>query len=95
MSEAVIWIAVMLVGLLALGLREYARASGTFAARWEQVKTTFLSGAIILLGVTAAVLAVLFIIVIVIVEIWRPLLVVLGVIAGFAGLIFWSKRNAE
>ena len=54
MGEAGIWIAVILVGVLFLGVREYARASGTFAARLEQVKITFLAGTLILLGVTAS-----------------------------------------
>ncbi len=92
MGEAGIWIAVIVVGVLALGVREYARASGTFAARWEQVKITFLAGTLILLGVTAAVLAALFIIVIILPEIWRPLLVVLAVFTVLVALVFWSKR---
>ena len=93
MGEASIWIMVILVGVLVLGVREYARTSGSFAARLEQLKITFLAGSLILLGVTAAVLAVLFIIVIVLAEIWRPLLVALAVIAGFAAYIIWYKRS--
>ena len=45
-----------------------------------------------LLGVTAAVLAVMFIVVIILPEIWRPLLVVLAVLAVLLSLVFWSKR---
>ena len=93
LGEASIWIMVILVGVLALGVREYARTSGSFAARLEQVKTTILAGTLILLGVTAAVLAVLFIIAVVLVEIWRPLLVALAVIAGLAASIIWAKRS--
>ncbi len=93
MGEAGIWIAVIVLGVLALGVREYARASGTFAARWEQVKITFLAGTLILLVVTAAVLATLFIAVIILPEIWRPLLVVVAVISGLVVLALWSKRN--
>ncbi len=93
MGEASIWITVILVGVLALGLREYARSSGSFAARLEQVKVTLLAGTLILLGVTAAVLTVLFIIAVVLVEIWRPLLVALAVIAGLAASIMWAKRS--
>ena len=73
-------------------LAEYARASGTFAARWEQVKITFLAGTLILLGVTAAVLAALFIIVIILPEIWRPLLVVVAVFAVLVFLVFRRNR---
>ena len=93
MGEASIWIVVILIGVLALGVREYARTSGSFAARMEQAKTTILAGTLILLGVTAAVLAVLFIIAVVLAEIWRPLLVALAVTAGLAAAIFWSKRS--
>ena len=92
MGEAGIWIAVIAVGLLALGVREYARTSGTFAARWEQVKFTFMAGALILLGVTAAVLAVLYFIVIVLAEIWRPLVVALAVVVLLTGSVIWLRR---
>ena len=93
MSEAGIWISVILVGVLVLGIREYARTSGSFAARLEQVKITVMAGALILLGVVSAVLAVMFIFVVVVSEIWRPLLVALAVIAGVAALIILSKRS--
>ena len=93
MGEASIWILVILIGVLALGVREYARSSGSFAARLEQVKVALLAGTLILLGVTAAVLAVLFIIAVVLVEIWRPLLVALAVIVGLAASIMWAKRS--
>ncbi len=95
MGEVGIWIAVIVVGVLALGVREYARASGTFAARWEQVKFTFLAGTLILLGVLAAVLATLFIIVIILPEIWRPLLVVVLVFAVLVFLVFRRNRPTE
>ena len=93
MGEAGIWITVVVIGVLVLGVREYARTSGSFAARLEQVKTALLAGILILLGVTAAVLAVLFIFAVVLVEIWRPLLVALAVIAGLAASIMWAKRS--
>ena len=83
----------ILVGVLVLGIREYARTSGSFAARLEQVKITVMAGALILLGVVSAVLAVMFIFVVVVSEIWRPLLVALAVIAGVAALIILSKRS--
>ncbi len=93
MGEAGIWIAVILLGVLALGVREYARTSGSFAARLEQVKITFLAGTLILLGITAAVLASMFIVVIILPEIWRPLLVAVAVISALVAYIFWAKRS--
>ncbi len=92
MGEAGIWITVILVGLLALGLREYARTNETFAARWEQLKFTLLAVALILLGIIATVLAIGFIIAVVVIEIWRPLLVVAAVIVGLVASSVWVRR---
>lgn len=92
MGEAGIWIAVVLIGLVALGVREYVRTSGTFAARWEQIKLTIMAATLILLGIAAAVLSIGFIIAIVVVEIWQPLLVIAAVIAGLVTSIIWLRR---
>ena len=92
MGEAGIWIAVVLIGLVALGVREYARTSGNFAARWEQIKLTIMAATMILLGIAAAVLSIGFIIAIVVVEIWQPLLVIAAVIAGLVTSIIWLRR---
>ena len=92
MGEAGIWIAVILIGMVILGAREYARSSGTFAARLEQVKIALLASGLILLGVTAAVLTVLYIIVVVVVEIWQPLLIIAMVVGGLTALYIWLGR---
>ena len=92
MGEAGIWTAVILVGLVALGVREYARTNETFAARWDQIKFTILAASLILLGVTATILAIGFIIAVVVVEIWRPLLVIVAVFAGLVAFIIWLTR---
>ena len=92
MGEAGIWTAVTLVGLVALAVREYARTSETFAARWDQIKFTILAASLILLGITATILAIGFIIAVVVVEIWRPLLVIVAVFAGLATSIIWLTR---
>ena len=83
---------VVLIGLVALGVREYVRTSGTFAARWEQIKLTILAATLILLGIAAAVLSIGFIIAIVVVEIWQPLLVIAAVIAGLVTSIILLRR---
>ena len=92
MGEAGIWIAVILIGMVILGAREYARSSGTIAARLEQVKIVLLASGLILLGVTAAVLTVLYIIVVVVIEIWQPLLIIAMVIGGLIALYIWLGR---
>ena len=95
MGEAGIWITVILAGLVALGVREYARTSETFAARWEQIKFTLLAVALILLGIIATVLAIGFIIAVVVIEIWRPLLVVAAVIVGLVASFVWVRRPSS
>ena len=92
MGEAGIWIALILIGMVILGVREYARSSGTFAARLEQVKIALLASGLILLGVTAAVLTVLYIIAVVVIEIWKPLLIIAMVIGGLISLYIWLGR---
>ena len=91
MGEVGIWIAVILIGLAALGVREYARTSGTFAARWEQIKFTLSAVALILLGIIATVLAIGFIIAVVVIEIWRPLLIA-AVMVGLVASFVWVRR---
>ena len=95
MGEAAIWIALILIGMVTLGVREYARSSGTFAARLEQVKIALLASGLILLGVTATVLTVLYIIVVVVIEIWKPLLIIAMVIGGLISLYIWLGRARQ
>ena len=95
MGEAGIWIALILIGMVILGVREYARSSGTFAARLEQVKIALLASGLILLGVTATVLTVLYIIVVVVIEIWKPLLIIAMVIGGLISLFIWLGRARQ
>ena len=95
MGEAGIWIAVILTGTVALGVWEYARSSGTFAARWEQVKVSLLAAGLILLGVTSAVLTALYIVVVVLVEIWQPILIIVAVICGLIVSYIWLNRARQ
>jgi len=86
---------VILTGTVALGVWEYARSSGTFAARWEQVKVSLLAAGLILLGVTSAVLTALYIVVVVLVEIWQPLLIIVAVICGLIASYVWLNRARQ
>ena len=95
MGEVGIWVAVILIGLVALGLREYARTSGTFAARLEKIRITLLATTLILLGITATVLAIGFIVAIVLVEIWQPLLLAIAVVGGLLASIFWLRSPSK
>ena len=95
MGEVGIWIAVILIGLVALGVREYARTSGAFAARLEKIRITLLATTLILLGITATVLAIGFIVAVVLVEIWQPLLLAIAVVGGLLASIFWLRSPSK
>jgi hypothetical protein len=92
LGEAGIWITVILVGMLALGVREYVRSSENSAARWERVKFAVQSASMILLGIAATILSIGFIIAVVVVEIWQVLLVIVLVIIGLVGSYLWLIR---
>ncbi|CUV05084.1 MAG: hypothetical protein FI715_02770 [SAR202 cluster bacterium] len=95
MGEVGIWIAVILIGLVALGVREYARTSGAFAARLEKIRITLLATTLILLLIIATVLATGFIVAIVLVEIWQPLLVAMAVAGGLLASIVWLRSPSK
>ena len=92
MGEAGIWAAVILTGIVVLGLREYARSSGTASARLEQVKIAILAAGLLLLGVTSAVLAVLYIVAVVLVEIWQLVLIIVSIVVGLIASYLWLNR---
>ena len=95
MGEVGIWIAVILIGLVALGVREYARTSGAFAARLEKIRITLLATTLILLLIIATVLATGFIVAIVLVEIWQPLLVAMAVAGGLLASSVWLRSPSK
>ena len=95
MGEVGIWIAVILIGLVALGVREYARTSGAYAARLEKIRITLLATTLILLLLIATVLATGFIVAIVLVEIWQPLLVAMAVAGGRLASIVWLRNPSK
>ena len=95
MGEVGIWIAVILIGLVALGVREYARTRGAFAARLEKIRITLLATTLILLLIIATVLATGFIVAIVLVEIWQPLLVAMAVAGGLLASIVWLRSPSK
>ena len=95
MGEVGIWIAVILIGLVVLGLREYARTSGAFAARLEKIRITLLATTLILLLIIATVLTTGFIVAIVLVEIWHPLLVAMAVAGGLLASIVWLRSPSK
>ena len=85
----------ILIGVVVLGLREYARSSGTASARLEQVKMALLAASLILLGVTSAILAVLYIVAVVLVEIWQPVLIIVLIVVGLIAAYLWLSKTSR
>jgi hypothetical protein len=54
-----------------------------------------LATTLILLGITATVLAIGFIVAIVLVEIWQPLLLAMAVVGGLLASIFWLRSPSK
>ena len=95
MPAIAIWLFVILLGIMALGVAESARSGRLAGVRWEVVKTMAMGAAIILLTVIAGVLVVVWTVVVLLVEIWQPLLIAVGVVIGsFAMLITYPRHRS-
>ena len=93
MTDTAIWVLVILVGIIALGVAESARSGRLAGVRWEAVKTVALSAVMLLLTITSFVLVVTWTIVVLMVEIWQPFLITIGVIAGILAMITTFNRH--
>lgn len=87
MTDTAVWVIVILVGIMALGVAESARSGRLAGIRWESVKTVAMGAAVILIGVTSATLVIMWVIVVLLVEIWQPFLIALGVMAGIGAML--------
>lgn len=95
MTEAALWLILILAGVVALGVVEAVRSGRLAVGRWEDVRIMAMGAAVILITIVSAVLAITWVIVIVIFEIWLPLLIVAGVLVGCATMtaMFLHRRN--
>ena len=95
MTEMALWIIVFLAGVVALGVVEAVRSGKLAGGRWENVRTIALGAVVILLTVVSAVLAIIWVVVIVFFEIWLPLLIGAGVLVGIVAMIsmYLRQRN--
>ena len=87
MSDTAIWVLVILVGIMALGVAESARSGRLAGVRWAAVKTVAVTAVMVLLSLTAAVLVIAWTIVVLMVEIWQPFLISMGVVCGMVAMI--------
>ena len=73
MTEAGIWLVVLLAGVALLGVVEAARSGKFSGPRWETARFAVVAAALLLLTVISGVLAVTWVIVVLIWEIWEAL----------------------
>ncbi len=93
MTDTAIWVIVILIGIMALGAAESVRSGRLAGVRWESVKTVAMGAAVFLITLTAAVLATVWIIVVLLVEIWQPFLIAMGVMAGIGAMLTTFARH--
>ena len=95
MTETVLWLVVILAGVAALGVVEAVRSGKLAGGRWEEVRVMAMGAAVILVTLVAAVLAITWVIVIVILEIWQPFLIGAGVLIGCVAMttMYFRQRN--
>jgi len=93
MTEAGIWLVVVLAGVALLGVMEAVRSGKFGGPRWQTARFSVMAAALVILALISGVLAVTWVIVIVLWEIWEALLVALGVLGALALLVALYVRR--
>ncbi len=91
MGEVGIWIGLVVAGLAALGLIEFLRSNGAVTARWSGIKDAILAVIVLTLTLVAGVLAISFIIVVFLWEIWEYVLIGCLILGALWGLKGWKS----
>ena len=95
MTQLAIWLLVILVGIAALGLVEAVRSGKLAGGSWQQVRTVAMGASLVLLTLLAGVLAVTWVIVIFLAEVWQPLLISIGAaIAGVTLIAMYARQRS-
>ena len=93
MTQAGIWLVVLLAGVALLGAIEAVRSGKLSGPRWETARFAVLAATLVMLALISGFLAVTWVIVVVFWEIWEALLVVLGVLGALALLVALYVRR--
>ena len=93
MIDTAIWVLVILAGIIALGVAESARSGRLAGVRWGAVKTVAVTAVMALLAITSLLLVIAWTIVVLLVEIWQPLLIFMGAIVGSVVMIILFTRH--
>ena len=87
MTDVIVWSILGIVGVAVLAAVELVRSGTLSTPRWETIRTAVFSVLLLALGLTAGALAITWVIVIILWEIWEILLLALGVVAGVIALL--------
>ncbi|MCH8897392.1 MAG: hypothetical protein IIC33_03765 [Chloroflexi bacterium] len=82
-----------MTGIIGLGVAESVRSGRLAGVRWESVKAVAMGTAVALITITSAALVILWVIVVLLVEIWQPFLIAMGAIAGVGAMITTFTRH--
>lgn len=95
MIDTAVWVLVILAGVMALGVAESARSGRLAGVNWASVKTFAVGAAVILIAVISGILAVTWAIVVLLVEIWQPVLIFMGAVSGalIMLILFFKQRS--
>jgi FtsH-binding integral membrane protein len=93
MTEAGIWLVVLLAGVVLLGVVEAVRSGKFSGPRWESARFAVVAATLVILTLISGFLAVTWVIVVLIWEIWEVLLVALGVLGALALLVALYVRR--
>lgn len=91
MIDILLWAIVVLVGVATLGLVEVARSGAFQTPRWREMMLAIQGALLLTLTATAAVLALVWVMVVVMPEIWRGFLAAVG---AAALLLILARRGA-
>ena len=76
-----------------MGVAESARSGRLAKVNWGAIKTVAVTTVMVLLAITSALLVVVWTVVVLLVEIWQPLLIFVGAIAGSVVMILLFIRH--
>ncbi len=93
MTATVVWIVVIVIGIIALGVAESVRSGRLAKVPWDSVKTFAIGAGVLLITIVSSVLVVLWVVVVLLVEIWQPFLIVVGMMTGMGAMVLTFAKH--
>ena len=93
MTATVVWIVVIIIGIVALGVAESVRSGRLANVPWDSVKTFAIGAGVLVITIVSGVLAILWVVVVLLVEIWQPFLIVVGMMTGMGAMVLTFAKH--